>query len=188
MNAPAGYVPRAGSRAEAAIAALQAAAINRANGGWLSRAKLAEAIDTPLANLDPNLKAAVTHGALHQVARDGKAGYMLATGASPDENAAPGKAARRGPRVGRAKADKRLGRAPANVGGGLREAPSGAHGPRPPRERSETTFALFSDGSLAVAQNGETVSRLAPQETQALIRYLETQQALIGSIFAGMPS
>lgn len=82
------YVPRAGSKAEAAIAALEA-------HKWLSAAELAEACECERTSIDGNIALAIQNGLIRRVARDGQAGFALGrTGDPPareyeDDEAAP---------------------------------------------------------------------------------------------------
>ena len=82
------YVPRAGSKAEAAVAALGARK-------WLSADDLAAEVGCDRAQIDGNIAVAIREGLIRRVARDGKAGFALgATGDPParedeDDEAAP---------------------------------------------------------------------------------------------------
>lgn len=73
------YVPRAGSKAEAAIEALKA-------NVWMSVAQLAEAIEVDQFAVHGYVQTAMNHGAVRKVAKDGKAGFMLAGDDGPPED------------------------------------------------------------------------------------------------------
>ena len=70
------YVPRAGSKAEAAIEALK-------GNVWMSVAQLAEAIEVDQFAVHGYVQTAINHGVVRKVAKDGKAGFMLAGGGAP---------------------------------------------------------------------------------------------------------
>jgi hypothetical protein len=84
------YTPRAGSKAELAIAALERA-------GWMSNVDLAEEIDVPAKNVGAYLTCGIDNGAIRRVARDGVSGFELADGSAPREASTP--AAERPPAV-----------------------------------------------------------------------------------------
>lgn len=82
------YVPRAGSKAEAAVAAL-------GQRKWLCAADLALEIDCDRNSVDQNIAVAIREGLIRRVARDGKAGFSLGSTGDPparqdeDDEAAP---------------------------------------------------------------------------------------------------
>ena len=82
------YVPRPGSRAEAALAALQ-------REGWLSAVDLAVGIDLERKNLDDNISLALREGLIRRVARDGVAGFELGSGTGESAPRAEAPAAKR---------------------------------------------------------------------------------------------
>lgn len=93
------YTPRAGSKAEAAITALQ-------RHPWLNVADMALEMECEPPAVHSHLTTAIAHGAIRKVARDGRAGFSLgepSTGDAPPQEsaqkprAAPAAAAPTGP-------------------------------------------------------------------------------------------
>jgi hypothetical protein len=70
------YVPRAGSKAEAAVAALSARK-------WLSADDLASEVGCDRTCIDSNIAVAIREGLIRRVARDGKAGFSLGSTGEP---------------------------------------------------------------------------------------------------------
>jgi len=70
------YVPRAGSKAEAAVAAL-------GQRKWLCAADLALEIGCDRNAVDQNIAVAIREGLIRRLARDGKAGFALGSTGDP---------------------------------------------------------------------------------------------------------
>lgn len=161
----AAYTPRAGSKAELAIAAL-------ATREWISMGEMAEVIDCERHTVNANLVIAEKHGALRKQERDGVAGWALGV---------PAPAVKPARRV--EKTDKR-----ATPAAQQQPAPPRRTMLTPmPANGATASFALYSNGQFAIEQAGDVTCVLLPDETQALIAYLVTQKTLVQQLFEAAP-
>jgi hypothetical protein len=133
------YVPRAGSKAESAVAALSARK-------WLSADDLAAEVGCDRAQIDGNIAVAIREGLIRRVARDGKAGFALgATGDPPAREYEDGEAAPKRVKTRKAKPQKKA--APAKTA--KRQAPAikpAAGGPI----NGEHSVGILEDGTVVV--------------------------------------
>lgn len=141
------YTPRAGSKAEAAIAALQARK-------WLSAAELAAEIECERANLDGNIAVAVTHGLIRRVARDGQAGFALGSTGDPParEYEDEGTAARRIRSAGKKRKAKKQAKP-------KRAAPVVQEPPAPHSVNGGQSVGILEDGTIVIVdEQGHAMS------------------------------
>ena len=145
MNA-ARYIPRPGTYAANAIAALRAIG----PGKSMTSAELAARIDCDLTSLRNLLENAVGAG-LIEMARIGPVN-VYSIGRDPDDEP--------GPPAGRSVFE--MGQ-PVKI-----PAPVKASGPRP-----GARFAVWSDGEIAIEREGRTTERITPDEARDLARVIK---------------
>lgn len=133
------YVPRPGSKAEAAVVALS-------THKWLSADDLAAECECDRNSIDGNIAVAIREGLIRRVARDGKAGFALGSTGDPpareyeDDEGAPKRVKTR-----KAKAQKKA--APEKAV--KRQAPAVKPSPAGPIN-GEHSVGILEDGTVVV--------------------------------------
>ena len=138
------YVPRPGSRAEAAVAALQ-------REGWLSAEDLAAGMDVELTNLHGNISVALREGLIRRVERDGVSGFELGSGTA--ESA---------PRA--AKRVKTRRERPPQPGNAIPRADHAIDQPG--------SIAIIDDGSVLLLDGDRIIARLSARQAANIAAFI----------------
>lgn len=161
------YTPRAGSKAEAAIAALQARK-------WLSAADLAAEIECESANLYGNIAVAITHGLIRRVARDGHAGFALGQTGEPPARDVEDEEGRK-VRVQKHRKPNKAAPAPRQAKP-KRAAPVAQETPEPHQVNGGQGVGIFEDGTIAIIdEQGHAMS--LPADTARRVAELVARTA-----------